>query len=170
MANKLKDEKGVLTLPIEMYFMLVLFLGVIVVGTLFNGLYSKANATFVWLNDSVTFAARAASMDGNIDMAVLRTADAREFFKKDFANKVEGVAVGNSIISSNSNYFPGPIELKYFDSVIPGEQVAGGIAKQPGYLVEIEVPIFKGNLPVIGTQYITVPMRAFGVVKSKKTN
>lgn len=167
LVNKLREERGSLTLPVEVYFWFALFLGIILLGALFNGLQSKAYATFAWANDSVSFAARAANMDGNIDMVVLRTSDAREFFNKDFANKVEGVAVGNSFISTRSNYFPGPIELKCFDSVTPGEQVPGGIARQPGYIVELEVPIFRGDLPVIGSQYITVPMRAFGVVKSK---
>lgn len=131
------------------------------------GIKMKAHATYDWYSEAMEFAARAANMDGDKSMVSLREEVAKQNFINVFAKITNCSISGNSFQPVNGNY-AGPIKLKTFTSVSPGDSIPGGTANQPGYLAEIEVPIFGGGLPVVGNQYISVPMKYFAVVKSSE--
>ncbi len=163
-----KSEKGLaedVIINWGLIFVLVLFLFVLTIGYVCR---DKAVATYMYFGEAMDFASSAANQDGDIHMVALNRVDSERFFKHVFAAMVSGTVNGNTIIPGDTAYYPGQIRIKSFDNVSPGETIPGGIARQPGYIAEIEVPLFKGDVPLIGERVITKSIKYFAVVKSSQ--
>lgn len=148
-------------------FMLIML--IVILSNIFVA-RQKAVATHMWFGEAMKFAAQAANQDGDIDMVALRRTDAEKFFKNVFAQMVEGTLSSEAITPSDDNYFPGSITIINFETVSPGDSVPGGTARQPGYMADINVPVFKGNFPFVGEKLFIVPMKYYAVVNSSQSN
>lgn len=152
----LKDQRGFLsTRLITIMLVIVLFTSSILAGVAFAA-RKKAVMTYGWYTEAMDFAAQAANQDGDMSKVALRTSSAQWYFQHAFAK-----------MTAEEKY-PGSFTTERFQAAFPGQPVPGGIAQAPGYVSEITVPVLGGDLPFIGPQYITVPMRYFAVVKSQR--
>lgn len=127
----------------------------------------NAVMTYDWFGASMDYAVQAANQDGNLSMAALNTSLAWRYFGQSFSQMTDTTFNGSSFTPRGKSMYPGPIRLVSFSYTSPGQAIPGGTAKQPGYTAVIEVPVLGGNLLFIGPQYVKVPMRYFGVVKSE---
>ncbi|WP_449241485.1 hypothetical protein [Desulfoscipio gibsoniae] len=168
-------KRVVLLLDNEDGFMSVKLLMALIIAGIFTatvmisigiGIQTKATTTFDWFCEAMDFSAHAANMDGETSMVGLRESDAKRYFKITFAQITES-AVSGDAFNPSTNYYPGPIKLQSYKSVQEGDPVPGGTARAPGYIATIEVPVWGGNIPLVGHQYITVPMKYYAVVKSQ---
>ena len=135
-------------------------------GTAFSA-KKNASMTYQWVGEAITFAAQAANQDGNLSLAASREKDALQWFGYSFSQITDTTYNGHSFIPRGQSIYPGPIQLVSFSYIPPGYPVPDGIASQPGYLAVLDVPVIGGELPFVGSQYVTVPMRYFGVIKSQ---
>ena len=152
--------------------MLVIILTVssVLVGVAFSA-RKNAVMTYQWFGEAMNFAAQAGNQDGNLSLAASRTHDAWQWFGYAFGQMTETNFNGNSFTPNGNSIYLGPIILTSFNYTPPGQPVpGGGTAGQPGYTATIEVPVVGGDLPFIGPQYVTVPMKCFGVIKSQVVN
>ncbi|MEG6617493.1 hypothetical protein V6C27_13855 [Peptococcaceae bacterium 1198_IL3148] len=166
----LKKEDGFIEIPVLGMAIILIFLVIIMVMALVYGIQTKLVTTYDWFGEAMNYAAQASNMDGDVSMVALRTAETKQYFKSAFADMIEGSVSGDSFIPNNYNYYPGNIEIKSFESVVPGDPVPGGTANQPGYMAVIEVPVFNDKIPFNDKQYVSKQMRYFAVVKSTTTN
>jgi len=149
--------------------MLVIIFSVssILIGVAFSA-RKNAVMTYQWFGEAINFAAQAANRDGDLSLASSRTSDARQWFGYSFSRMTGTTFSGYSFKPGGQSIYPGPIRLISFTYTPPGHPVpGGGTAKQPGYTAVIKVPVVGGNFPFIGPQYVAVPMKCFGVIKSQ---
>lgn len=125
----------------------------------------KAVETYQWFGAAMEFAAQAANVTGDLALVELETARARRYFEIAFAEMTGTRCAGRTF---DGGPYPGPITLVSFESVGPGDAVPGGVARQPGFVATLEVPVLGTNLPFLGRQYVAVPMRYFAVVRSQQ--
>lgn len=165
--NIINDQRGFLAMYL-LPIMLVIIISVasILIGTAFAG-RKNAVMTYQWFGEAMNFAVMAANQDGNLSMAASRTNDAWQWFGYTFSRMTDTSFDGNNFVPRTTSIYPGPIKIISFTYTSPGQPVPGGTAQQPGYTAAIEVPVIGGNLPFIGPQYVTVPMRYFAVIKSQ---
>lgn len=129
------------------------------------GTYKNAVTTYSWFENAVDFAANAVDRSGAVADYNVKTPEARQWFIYTFTQTVEGQWDGQNF-QSPYKMFHGPIKLTSFRYAPPGTVTREGArTARPGYEAVIEVPVFVGKVPFIGTQYVTVPIRQVGVVK-----
>lgn len=169
MLKSIKDQRGFLVftlLPIML--VIVLSTACIFIGTAFA---AKKNAymTYQWFGEAMDFAATAANLNKDLTNAELRTNDAWRWFGYAFNQITETNFDGSSFTPKGKSIYPGPIKLVSFTYAPPGTTLSDGArTARPGYTAVIEVPVLGAKLPFIGPQYITVPMRFTGVIKSER--
>lgn len=160
------NEKGFISVKLLMVLMITGIFAASIMISIGIGIQIKATATYDWFCEAMEFSAHAANMDGETSMVALREADAKRYFKVIFAQMTESTVSGDTFNPNTSNY-PGPIKLQSYSSVSQGEPVPGGTAMAPGYLATIEVPVWGGTVPLVGNQYIIIPMKYYAVVRSQ---
>lgn len=116
------------------------------------GMWKQAQTRYGWFTEAIQFAAQAANMTGDTQEVRLNSGLARQYL----------VAAMDAMVG---NY-----RLDEFRPVAPGEPVPGGRAEAPGYLARVTLPVFAGQVPWVGQQYVQVPMRYFAVVRSAGIN
>lgn len=126
----------------------------------------NAVATYMWLGEAMDCAVQAANMEGTFDNSPIHTDLVRQYFDAVFSDMTGTSASGDSFTPLSGSPYPGPIRLTEFTPVNVGDPVPGGSARQPGYLVSVVVPVLDIKLPLIGHQYLEVPMRYFSVLKT----
>lgn len=135
------------------------------------GIEKTAYQTYQYFGEAMNYAAACIARDGTPDQVHLRTEEARQAFQYALGALTDTVWNGAEFVPKPGNKaIVGPIKLKEFRAVSPGDPVPGGRAGSPGYLASIEVPLLGGTYPIIGEQYLTVPMKQFGAVVSQKVN
>lgn len=148
-------EEGLAELPILSFaaiLILMVFVSVIATGFACR---QKAVVAYMWFGEAMEYAAQAANMDGDTSMVELREDCARAYF----FNRIEEFF----------DEWPYPYKVTSFYAVKGGDDVPGmGIARAPGYVAEMDVTVFSGYVPWVGTQTIDVPMRYYAIVKSTK--
>ncbi|MFZ5898543.1 MAG: hypothetical protein ACOYU7_05140 [Bacillota bacterium] len=162
----IRDERGFLALQLLPIFLVIaLSLFCILMGTAFGG-RKVAYCTYQWFGAAMDFAAMDANQDGDLSQVTLRRVPAQVTFCHVFAEMTGTRYANGSFIPQGDGPYPGPITLDSFVPVQPGDRIPHGTARQPGYLATITVPVLGGDYPLIGRQYITVPMRYFAVAGS----
>jgi hypothetical protein len=147
----LKDQGGFIeTFILSAYVVVFITILAFIMGLGF-GVSKQAHAKYGYLGESMTFAASAANMTGGIGGVKENETMAKMLFKA----AMEEMEMGN-------------YTLKSFNAVEPGDSVPGGIAKEPGFVAEIIMPISVVNVPLIGEQSVKVPMAYFAVAKSEQ--
>ena len=157
----LKSEGGFISIHLlSIYIVAILIFFGVLMGTTF-GARKQAVMTYDWFGESMNYASSAAAMYWWNTGSQLNEQVARMTFQLAFAEMTE-TSFSNGIFNPNAGSpYPGPITLNRFDAL------AGHGAQEPGYIAEITVPVLSADLPFIGKQYITVPMRYFAAGKNK---
>ncbi|MFZ5899503.1 MAG: hypothetical protein ACOYU7_10160 [Bacillota bacterium] len=164
--SPIRDERGFLALQLLPIFLVIaLSLFCILMGTAFGG-KKVAYCTYQWFGAAMDFAAMDANQDGDLSQVTLRREWAARAFTNVFAEMTGTRYANGNFIPQGDSPYPGPITLDSFVSIDPGDPIPYGTARQPGYLATITVPVLGGDYPLIGRQYITVPMRYFAVAGS----
>lgn len=132
------------------------------------GVSMKKEKYFSWVGNAMEFAAEASVLGTESSRVVYLEGLAREYFKEALTGMVEGTSSGNTIIPG-SDSIPGNVEIENFIAVEPGDPVPGGTAGQYGYVVDLEVPLLKTTLPVVGEQYLVTKMSYYAVAKGIET-
>lgn len=162
-----KDQRGFIAIQLFTIMIVIVFaVASLLIGTAFAA-RKNAVMTYDWFSAAMDFAATAANRDKDSADAASRTNDAWRWFGYAFSQMTDTTFNGGSFTPKGKSIYPGPIKLNSFTYNAPGQPVPGGTAQQPGYTATIEVPVIGGDLPFIGPQYVTVPMRYFGVIKSQ---
>lgn len=144
---------------------LILMFGM-AISVSFGG-HKVAYATYQWFGEALNYGAWEANQDGDLTQVSVRTSAAKRAFAAVFAEMTGTTYSNDSFIPRGStSVYPGPITLDSFVPVEPGDPVPYGTASQPGYVATISVPVFGGTYPVVGEQYVSIPMRCFAVVQS----
>lgn len=145
------NERGFVEVQIlMMYLVFALTMLAFLLG-LFYGTWKQASAKYMWFAESLDFAAQAANKTGNVWEVRLNQEKAKRYFEAAMEQ-----TVGSYVLNS-------------FYTVDRGDPVpGGGTAQSPGYVAAITVPVFEGNVPLIGVQRVEIPMRYYAVVKSKQ--
>lgn len=113
------------------------------------GVWKQAWAKYGWVAEAANFAAQAANKTGDIKEVKLNEGKAKKYFESAMRQTVKDY------------------RLDGFRAVGPGEPVpGGGYARAPGYVVSVTVPVFEANIPMLGYQKVSIPMRYYAVVKS----
>ncbi|ABO49476.1 conserved hypothetical protein [Desulforamulus reducens MI-1] len=165
MLKHINNERGFISVKLMAFGMIFWIAVVTVFLSFFIAVQTKGTMTYDWFEEALGTATFAANIDGDTSKVASNEPLAMSYFMKFFADMTNCTVSGNTLTPKTNDY-PGPIELTEFKTVSPGEYIPNGTAKQPGYLATIQVPVFGGNLPLIGPQYLTIPMKSFQVVKS----
>lgn len=148
MALALRNEKGFIEIQILLtYMVFILTIFTFILGLAF-GVWKEASAKYMYFAESMDFASRAANITGELDEVMLNQNRARQYFS-------------NAMQLTGGDY-----ALKSFYTVAPGQAVPRGTARAPGYVAEIIVPVFNAQVPLIGRQWVNIPMRYYAVVES----
>lgn len=131
------------------YFVFALTLLAFLLGLAF-GVWKQAYAKYTWFSECLDFAAQAANTTGDIKEVRLNQNKARQYF----------IAAMKQTVKDYT--------LTEFRAVAPGERVPNGVARAPGYVAGVTVPVFEGKVPLIGYQKVSIPMKYYAVVKSKQ--
>ena len=144
------NEKGFIEVQILMtYLVFALTMLAFLLG-LFYGTWKQASAKYMWFAESMDFAAQAANKTGDAKEVRLNQEKAKQYFE---------AAMKQTI---------GSYALNSFYTVDRGDPAPGGTAQSPGYVAAVTVPVYEGNVPLIGAQRVEIPMRYYAVVKSKQ--
>ncbi|MCL6449472.1 MAG: hypothetical protein K6U04_15260 [Armatimonadetes bacterium] len=162
----LKDQRGFIAMYVLLIFLVIAFSCFAFIGTAALGAKKNAVMTYQWFGEAINFAADAVSRARETTDFAVKTSEARQWFVYAFSQELEATTDGYNF-NSRLKIYPGPIKLVSFNYAPPGTVApGGGRTAGPGYEAVIEVPVLSVNLPFIGPQYVTVPMRQVGVVKA----
>lgn len=164
--NLLNQEEGFITIPLLTIMFVIIFAVFAVLSGVAFGARKTAVATYQWFGEAMDFAAYAANKEGVINNTPINADKGRRYFEVAFARMTNTTLRGSSFYPQGASPYPGPIVLNSFTLVQPGMPVPYGIAREPGFMATINVPVWGGNLPFIGTQYLSVHMRYFAPVKT----
>jgi hypothetical protein len=164
--NLLNREEGFITIPLLTIMFVIIFAVFAVLSGVAFGARKTAVATYQWFGEAMDFAAYAANREGVINNTSINADKGRKYFEVAFARMTNTTLRGSSFYPQGASPYPGPIVLNSFTLVLPGMPVPYGIAREPGFMATISVPVWGGNLPFVGTQYLSVPMRYFAPVKT----
>lgn len=162
----LNREEGFITIPLLTIMFVIIFAVFAVLSGVAFGARKTAVATYQWFGEAMDFAAYAANREGVINNTPISADKGKKYFEVAFARMTSTTLSGNSFYPQGNSPYSGPIVLNSFALVQPGTPIPYGIAREPGFLATIIVPVWGGNLPFIGTQYVSVPMRYFAPVKT----
>jgi len=156
----LKSQAGFISIHLlSIYIVAILIFFGILMGTTF-GVRKQAVMTYDWFGESMNYASSAAAMYGWATGSELNEPVAKMTFQLAFAEMTEMTFVNGAFRPNAGCPYPGPITLDRFDAL------SGHGAQEPGYIAEITVPVLSAELPIVGYQYITVPMRYFAAGKN----
>jgi len=150
----LTNEKGFIdTFLLTIY--MIFFVTILAAGACIGvSVWRVANAEYMWFGEAMDFAARAANINGDLEEVTLNEDLARQYFDVEM----------DSLMPSGS------YTIDSFQTVDTGDSVPHGTANGPGYLANITVEIPAVNVPLIGQQNLSVPMRYFAIAKSNQIN
>lgn len=162
----LKNQRGFIVMPVLLIFLIIVFSAFTVLAAATFGAKKNAEMTYSWFGEAMDFATGAVAYGRSTADFQALMPEARQWFVYAFSQELEATTDGYSF-NSRLKIYPGPIRLTRFSYAPPGTVAPGGVkTAKPGYEAVIEVPVLGANLPFIGTQYVTVPMRQVGVVKA----
>lgn len=164
-------EEGFLDFYLLTLFSIFMIISIALLSATAVSARKNAVATYAWLQEAADYAMRCASMDGLIGAAPEYSPLVRQYFDDGFTVITETTASGISYIPRPESPYPGPIRLTGFAYVPAGASLpGGGNAGQPGYIISIVVPVMRVSMPLIGDQYVEVPMRCFSALKTTNLN
>ena len=156
----LNSQNGFISLHLLTIFLVaILIFFAVIAGTAF-GARKQAVMTYDWFGEAMNYASSAAAMYGLGTGSQLNQPVAELAFQLSFAEMTNTTYSNGSFVPGSGSPYPGPIELRRFVAL------SGHGAQEPGYIAEITVPVLGGNVPLMGHQYITVPMRYFAAGKN----
>jgi len=157
----IKNNNGFIALHIFSIFLVaVLIFTTVLMGAAFGG-RKMAVMTYDWFGESMNYSSSAAAMYGYDTASPISEPVARKIFELTFAEMTDTTYSSGSFKPNSGCPYPGAITLDRF------EALSGYGAQEPGYIAEITVPVLGTKLPLIGEQYITVPMRYFSAGKNE---
>ena len=146
----LKEEKGSLSTFTALGFISVIICIFIAIALVVCSVMIKAHTVHGWLRASMQHAMQASQVivwcpteERVVDHICPERAN--DVFKKVFTEMT-------------SRYISGRIEIE------PLELKISPYIKEPGFSVEVEVPIWSGYLPFVGYQEFNIPMSYFAVI------
>ncbi|MCG0278952.1 MAG: hypothetical protein L5656_10605 [Thermanaeromonas sp.] len=156
----LRDQRGFLEVYLLVLFAVMALSAFAVLTGIAFGAKKNADVVYQMLGEAVDFAGRAASRDtgGNLEGSEHL---ARQYFVLAFSRMTQTTFNGTSFVPVGPSPIKAPAVLEEFRYVRPGEPVPGGIARQPGFVATVNVPILLGNVPFIGPQFLDVRMRYY---------
>ena len=166
----MRDQRGFVTMPILLMFLIIAFSAFTILGVSAFGVRKNAVMTYQWFGEALNFAVDAVTFSRDITATDIadKTPEARQWFTYAFSRMLDATTDGVNF-NSQLPIYDGPIKLTGFRYVPPGTAVYGGNrTATPGYEAVIEVPV-SVNVPFIGRQHITIPMRQVAVVKPTAT-
>lgn len=162
----LKREEGFIEIHLLTIMLIIVFTAFAVLSGVAFGARKTAFATYQWFGEAMNFASEAANRQGLVTNTPVNADTGRRYFELAFSKMTNTTVAGNSFMPTGNPAYPGAIILNSFDLVQPGAPIPNGVARQPGFLATITVPVWGKNLPFIGPQYVSVPMRYFAPVKT----
>lgn len=156
----LRDQRGFLEVYLLVLFAVMALSAFAVLAGIVFGAKKNADVVYQILGEAIDFAGRAASRDtgGNFEAGESR---ARQYFVLAFSRMTNTTFNGTSFVPSGPSPIKAPAVLEEFRYVRPGESVPGGIARQPGFMATLNVPVLLGNVPFLGPQFLDVRMRCY---------
>jgi hypothetical protein len=168
----LKSERGFIANYLLAFSFIVIFVFITAFLALAFGIQTKSHAFYQWVGAAMDFAVRSAHLTEwepgrEVTMHPYR---AHRAFMRSLAGMIDAEVIGNTLIPRSGSDVPGVVTVESFRALNAGDVVPGKDVRveQPGYWVELRVPVFKGTLPVVGDQYLQVTMSYFGAVGEKK--
>jgi hypothetical protein len=178
----LKKEDGSLSLLGLGMGAIALIILFFVLLWLFMGVYTKCTRVYGEMDSALEFAVAAAAatnptaFSGNYEdapaaLSVINDHDVYTDFTQAYCQITKGQNSGNTF---NMPKLPGPVKVKSFHKVYPGDdvppppilpglpQIHGEKALQPGYVVHIEAPIWGGWWTL---EPVTVEMRSYKILQ-----
>lgn len=149
-------------------FIIILIIGITFMFGQAFGSHKIATETWNMAGESLDFAVDAASRFQGDENQQLNVPVTKQYFDSAFTQMTNTSIQGNSYVPRSGSLYKGPIALEEFKAIYPGDAIPGGIAKEPGYLVTLNVPVFGGKVPYLGYQTLNIRMRQFSVVKVTK--
>ncbi len=157
----IKNNDGFIAMHMFSIFLVaVLIFSTILIGAAFGG-RKMAVMTYQWFGESMNYSTSAAAMYGYDTASPISEPITRRIFEITFSEMTDTTYTSGSFQPNPDSPFPGPITLDRF------EALSGHGAQEPGYIAEITVPVLGTELPLVGKQYITVPMRYFAAGKNE---
>lgn len=158
--SHLKNRDGFIALHLLGIFLVaVIIFFAVMMGTAF-GARKMAVMTYHWFGEAMNYASSAAAMQGLGTGSPINEQVAERVFTTGFAQMTDTLYANGKFTPNSNSPYPGPIVLDRFDAV------SGHGSTEPGYIAEITVPVLGADLPFLGHQYMTVPMRYFAVGKN----
>jgi hypothetical protein len=156
----LKDQRGFLEVYLLVIFAVMALSAFAVLSGIVFGAKKNADVVYQMVGEALGFASVSASKDigGNLEAGESR---ARQYFVLAFSRMTNTTFNGTSFVPSGPSPIKAPAVLEEFRYVRPGEPVPGGTARQPGFIATLNVPVFLGNVPFIGPQFLDVRMRYY---------
>ncbi len=156
------DERGFLGTYILILYLFFLLMGFALLIGLFTAMQSSATRAYQWFDASGQYTIRLANMQGITSDPEANLDVAEQYFDAAYAELTKTTWDGSEFEPGPGCPFPGPVTVTEFDPVDQGGALpGGGTAGGPGYLIGISVPDYIGNVPCIGQQSVSVPMRKF---------
>lgn len=165
-----RREEGFIEIHLLTIMLVIVFTAFAVLSGVAFGARKTAFATYQCFCEAMNFASEAANRQGLVTNTPVNADTGRRYFELAFSRMTNSSVAGNSFIPSGRPAYPGAITLNSFELIQPGTPIPNGVARQPGFLATITVPVWGKELPFIGAQYISVPMRYFSPVKTTQLN
>ncbi|MGB9860481.1 MAG: hypothetical protein ACPLQP_11150 [Moorellaceae bacterium] len=156
----LRDERGFLEIYMLTLFTVIALSAFTVLAGIAFGAKKNADVVYQLVGEALRFATDSATREKGDDLEN-NVQVAREYFALAFSRMTNTTFTGSSFVPSGSSPIKAPAALEEFRYVRPGEAVPGGRASQPGFMATLNVPIFVGEVPFIGPQYLDVRMRYY---------
>jgi hypothetical protein len=124
------------------------------------GAKKNADVVYQMLGEALRFATDSATREKGDDLEN-SVEVARKYFALAFSRMTNTTFTGSSFVPLGSSPIKAAATLEEFRYVRSGEAVSEGRARQPGFMVTLNVPIFMGEVPFIGPQFLDVRMRCY---------
>lgn len=143
---------------------MIMILGVVLATAV--GARKNVVATYGWFQEAADYATRCVNINGAPSDPDMADAQFRQYFDDGFSNVTQTTTNGNEYNPQAGSPFPAPIRFVSMASINPGDAIPGGTASQPGYVISIVVPVLSMYIPLIGNQYVEVPMRYYAMLQT----
>lgn len=161
--NMIKDQRGMIAVQILCIYVVFFFVAIALTLALAQGAKIKAAETYYNFQQALDFAVSEIATGNVNDVRVEQSRVTRVFMLK-FAHMLNATPHGSRLTPNDASY-PGPIDVVSIKGIQKGESIPGGQARQAGFYAQINVPVLRCNVPLIGEKYVTVPLRYFSVVQ-----
>ncbi|OPY61669.1 MAG: hypothetical protein A4E56_01904 [Pelotomaculum sp. PtaU1.Bin065] len=159
------NQRGMLAIQIMLIYIVFFFVAFVLTWALAQGARIRATETYYNFQQALDYAVAEGATGKEYDLR-LDQARVTRVFMSVFGEMINSTPSGNRLVPRSGSSYPGAIEVVSVRGIHKGESIPGGQAKQDGFFVELNVPVFKANVPLIGEKYVTVPMKYFSVIQA----